>query len=63
MVTLHDMQVQKCLHAKQLCIILLTAALLKLKVFLAILLACLARELLQGKLINYKHSISETKLL
>ena len=65
MVTLHDMQVQKCLHAKQLCIILLTAALLKLKVFLAILLACLARELLsmQGKLVNNKQTFSETKLL
>ena len=45
--------------------ILLTAALLKLKVFLAIPLACLARELLsmQGKLVNNKQTFSETKLL
>ena len=45
--------------------ILLTAALLKLKVFHPIPLACLARELLsmQGKLVNNNQTFSETKLL
>ena len=45
--------------------ILLTAALLKLKVFHTIPLACFARELLsmQGKLVHYKQAFSETKLL
>ena len=42
----------------QVWLILLTAALLKLKVFLAIPLACLARELLsmQGKPVNNKQT-------
>ena len=45
--------------------ILLTAALLKLKVFHPIPLACLARELLsmQGTLVNNNQTFSETKLL
>ena len=46
-------------------VILLTAALLKLKEFHPIPLACLARELLsmQGTLVNNNQTFSETKLL